>query len=167
MFRHNIAALAAITILIAPDCIAAPAAKSNPARGKAIDLISEGQSLERSGDNKGAFGKYLESAKVAPSPLAYYHLGRISRISGDGDNARRYLQQALDLNPKYEMAKLEMQQIRKGGPKSDQVKAVAETLPGSLEPGGAIEQAQGSINVDGLRREYVTMQSLEKPVIAN
>ena len=137
-------------------CWGAPSARAQEGRGKAIDLIAEGQSLEQSGDVQGAFQHYLQSVNAAPSPAGYYNLGRLSRVSGDKDAATRYLNQALEMNPNYEMAKLELVQVKNG---SRGKSAAAESV--ALGP---VSEAAGPMNVDKLRREYVTMQSLRRPV---
>jgi tetratricopeptide (TPR) repeat protein len=147
---------AALMLMLISTAYGAPSAHPQEGRGKAIDLIAEGQALEQSGDTQGAFQRYLDSVKVAPSPAGYYNLGRLSRISGDKDAATRYLNQALQMNPGYEMAKLELVQVNKG---SRGKTASAETV--ALGPGA---DAAGPMNVEKLRREYVTMQSLRRPV---
>jgi tetratricopeptide (TPR) repeat protein len=147
---------AALTLMLISAASAAPSAHPQEGRGKAIDLIAEGQSLEQSGDTQGAFQRYLDSVKAAPSPAGYFNLGRLSRVSGDRDAATRYLNQALQMNPNYEMAKLELVQVKKG---SRGKSASAQ----SVDLGPGLESA-GPMNVEKLRREYVTMQSLRKPV---
>lgn len=137
----------------------APAAKPQPGRGKAIDLIAEGRALEQNGDRVAAFQRYLESVQTAPSPIGYYNLGRLSRMSGDKEAARRYLDEALRLNPNYELAKMELLQVERGA--SSRAETVsAGVVPGTIE---TAVTADTPMNVDVLRREYTTLQSLKKP----
>src|SRR5687768_15286281 len=103
---------AALFVAISSWGMAAPAARPAEGRGKAIDLSYKGQTLEQSSDTQGALQKYLSSVQAAPSPAGYYNLGRLSRISGNTDAATRYLNSALELNPNYEMAKLELTQVK-------------------------------------------------------
>ncbi len=141
----------------------APSAKSMEGRTKAIDLLAEGQALEKQGDSQAAYQKYYESVQQAPSPSAYYHLGRISRISGQKDYAREWLKRALELNPTFELAKVELMQLNDGSEKPGAVvKTVSSELEGSVAPGSA-DSLNSPMNVDALRREVQTMQSLAPP----
>ncbi|MGI8908442.1 MAG: tetratricopeptide repeat protein [Candidatus Sumerlaeaceae bacterium] len=147
---------AAVALMLMSSGWSAPSTRPQEGRGKAIDLIAEGQTLEQSGDKEAAFQRYLQSVQTAASPAGYYNLGRLARIAGDRDAATRYLNQALQLNPSYEIAKLELVQVQKGSRgKSESAQTVGF---------GPAAESQGPMNVDKLRREYVTMQSLRRPV---
>ena len=95
-------------------CLAASAAparessKAAPGRRQAIDLLAKGQTLEQQGDRQGAMSLYQQSVQSAPSPAAYYQMGRLAKQMGDTEASRSYLQQALDLNPDYQLAKMEL-----------------------------------------------------------
>jgi len=154
---------AVLVASLSAEAWAAPKAKAQAGRGRAIDLISQGQQLEQSGDRQTAFQRYLESVQTAPSPAGYYNLGRLSRISGDKATAKRYLDEALKLNPDYELAKMELLQVNRGG--STRTETVsAGVVPGTIE---TAVNADGPINVDKLRREYITLQSIKKPAVLN
>jgi tetratricopeptide (TPR) repeat protein len=118
---------------------AAPPAKANPSRREAIDLLAQGQALEQERDYEGAIALYARSVETAPSAAAYYQLGKLYRERGDRANARTYLSQALELNPEYELAKIELAKIENST--SDQ-----------------------PMNVDQIQREYETITSLRVPV---
>ncbi len=152
---------------LAAGLTAAPAGRAPSDRGRAIDLLAEGQTLENQGNSQGAYQKYYESAQAAASPSAYYHLGRIARLSGQKDSARQWLNQALTLNPTFELAKVELMQLNDGGAKpSAMVQTVSGELRGDVAPGSAANtaaQINKPMNVDALRREVLTMQSLAPP----
>ena len=145
----------------------ATAAPRNESRTRAIDLISQGQVLENQGDREGAWQKYSESAQVAPSPSACYHLGRLARLQGQRDIARQWLDRALQLNPSFELAKVELSQLNNGGSSKEApaAKTMAAELRGDIAP-GSTQNLNAPMNVDALRREVVTMQSLAPPQYA-
>jgi tetratricopeptide (TPR) repeat protein len=164
MSPFNKIAAALVVLSMSAGMMAAPSQKE--VRTRAIDLISEGQTLENQGDRQAAYQKYYESAQIAPSPSAYYHLGRLSRLSGQKDAARQWLGQALTLNPKFELAKVELMQLNDGAStEAPVVKTVSAEMKGSVAPGTA-QSMSGPMNVDALRREVVTMQSLAAPQTA-
>lgn len=139
--------------------------KDRQARSQAINLLAEGQTLEKQGDKQQAFLKFQESAQLAPSPAAYYHMGRLARVAGDKANALTYLNQALALNPNFELAKVELINLNQGNKsESKLVKTVAGEMRGEVRPGSVDELAgkQAAMNVDNLRREVITQQSLAK-----
>lgn len=152
---------------LAAGLVAAPAARPASARARAIDLLAEGQTLENQGNTQAAYQKYYESVQAAASPSAYYHLGRIARLSGQKDAARQYLNQALTLNPTFELAKVELMQMNAGAANAGAVvKTVSGELRGDLAPGSTTNMATNinqPMNVEALRREVVTMQSLAPP----
>lgn len=156
----------ALTLAALTSGLVAAPSRGNSTRGKAIDLLSEGQTLENQGNREGAYQKYYESAQLAPSPSAYYHLGRVARLSGQKDMARQYLNQALSLNPGFELAKVELVQLNDGSGKADKVvNAVAGEMSGEVAPGTAASY-NAPMNVDKLRKEVVTMKSLAPPQFA-
>lgn len=151
----------ALTVLSLACATAAP--PRNEARTRAIDLISEGQTLEKQGNNQAAYQKYYESAQLAPSPSAYYHLGRAARLAGNTDIARQWLNYALQMNPSFELAKVELLQLKQGGgSEAPVVETVSAEMRGDIRPGSAAAM-NTPMNVDALRREVVTMQSLTPP----
>lgn len=153
--------ITALTVLTLASAVAAP--PRNEARTRAIDLISEGQSLEKQGNNQAAYQKYYESAQLAPSPSAYYHLGRAARLAGNADIAQQWLNYALQLNPSFELAKVEMLQLKQGGhSEAPVVETVSAEMRGDVRPGSSAAM-NTPMNVDALRREVVTMQSLTPP----
>ncbi len=165
-YSNNITALLCVMCLAA-SLTAAPPSRAAGGRARAIDLLAEGQTLENQGNSQGAYQKYYESAQLAPSPSAYYHLGRVARLSGQTDMARQYLNYALNLNPTFELAKVELMQLNAGGSTpSAVVKTVSGELSGEVAPGSANNAAASinqPMNVDALRREVLTMQSLAPP----
>jgi tetratricopeptide (TPR) repeat protein len=144
--------------------MAAPLSPKAEGRSRAIDLLAEGQSLEQQGNKEEAWQKYYESAQAAPSPSAYYHLGKLARQAGQKDSARQWLAKALELNPKFELAKVEMASLNEGGQSSAVVSTVSNELKGSIAPGSA-DALNTPMNVDALRREVLTMQSLAPPEV--
>lgn len=140
---------------------AQPSAKKAEGRGKAIDLLAEGETLEQQGQKEAAWQKYYESANLAPSPSAYYHLGKLARQAGQKDSARQWLNLALQANPNFELAKVELANLN-DGKSGEVVKTVSNELQGTAAPGSA-DGAAGPMNVDALRREVLTMQSLAPP----
>lgn len=131
---------------------AARPAKAAEGRRKAIDLLADGQTYEKRNQYDEAHKCYMESLQVAPSPAAYYHLGKLARVRGAQTEARTYLEQALKLNPDYELAKLELGQVASGSGAS------AATV---------LVEADGPMNVEKLRSEMVTVQSMARPTIDN
>lgn len=157
----QIASALVIASLAWQSACAAPVPKQ--VRTRAIDLLSEGQTLENQGDKQSAWQKYYESASLAPSPSAYYHLGRLARMAGQMDSARQWLNLALELNPKFELAKVELVQLSGGGKaEAPVVKTISGEMRGDVAPGSA-NAMNSPMNVDALRREVVTMQSLAAP----
>lgn len=157
----QIASAIVIASLAWQSACAAPVPKQ--VRTRAIDLLSEGQTLENQGDKQGAWQKYYESATLAPSPSACYHLGRLARMAGQTDSARQWLNRALELNPKFELAKVELVQLSGGGKaEAPVVKTISGEMRGDVAPGSA-NSINSPMNVDALRREVVTMQSLAAP----
>lgn len=158
MSRFN--RIAAVCVLLMATVTAVCAPVSREQRTRAIDLLSEGQVLERDGDRPAAYQKYYESATLAPSPSAYYHLGRLARLAGQKDTARQWLDLALSLNPRFELAKVELVQLNGDGTgESREVRTVSAEMRGDVAPGTA-RNLNTPMNVDALRREVVTMQSL-------
>lgn len=155
------------TLSLATVVDAAPrAGKPAEGRSRAIDLLAEGQTLEQQGDRTGAYARYYESVQLAPSPSGYYHLGRIARLSGQKDVARQWLDHALQLAPNYELAKVELMQLN-GNAKSQiaaspVVATVSNELNRTIAPGSA-DALNTPMNVDALRREVQTMQSMVPP----
>lgn len=133
---------------------------SREQRTRAIDLLSAGQLMEREGDTQGAYQKFYESATLAPSPSAYYHLGRLCRQAGQKDTAKQWLDLALSLNPNFELAKVELMQLRENARGDSRVvQTVSAEMRGDVAPGSA-RNLNTPMNVDALRREVITMQSL-------
>jgi tetratricopeptide (TPR) repeat protein len=164
MSPYNKIAAALVLLTLSAGIVAAP--PSREVRTRAIDLLSEGQALENQGDRQTAYQKYYESAQLAPSPSAYYHLGRLARLGGQKDAARQWLSQALTLNPRFELAKVELVQLNDGAAsEAPVVKAVSGEMTGDVAPGTA-QNLNTPMNVDALRREVVTMQSLAPPQTA-
>jgi tetratricopeptide (TPR) repeat protein len=137
-------------------------------RSQAIDLIGEGQALEKQGDTQAAYQKYYQSAQLAASPAAYYNLGRLARKAGDMPTAKTWLEQALKMNPKFELAKVELAQVNEGRKGTNrEVKSMSQELAGDIAPGSTAAAASDApMNVDSLRQEVITMQSLAPPDVA-
>lgn len=159
--------IASLFAALAGQGVSAPGGnrKARQARSEAINLLAEGQTLEQQGDRQQAFLKFQQSAQLAPSPAAYYHLGRLARVSGDKANAQAYLNQALALNPSFELAKVELINLNQGNKKDSKlVKTMAGEMQGEIRPGTTEDLIgkQGVMNVDTLRREVITQQSLAK-----
>ena len=136
--------MALAVCVVASGAVGARKAKPAEGRGQAIDLLAKGQSLEAEGDKTAAFTAYEQSAQLAPSPAAYYNLGRLAAARGDKAAAKEYLRKALELNPDYQLAKAELARLG-GGEASD----------GQASP----------MNVDTLQREHQTIASLVNPVM--
>lgn len=172
--------LAAALVAAVPAAQAAPSAKAAQGRREAIDLLAQGQAREAAGDRAGAIALYQQSAQLAPSPAAFFHLGRAYATAGDKQTGRQYLMKALELNPGYELAKSELAALGTGSRKK-------QGGGGSSAPGGGtgngkevvpvsgenpavaelVERAARSpINVDAMQREYVTLNSLRRPEVA-
>jgi len=150
-------------ISLAGGLMSAPSAKKAEGRSQAIDLLAEGQTLEQQGNKEAAWQKYYESAQAAPSPSAYYHLGRLARLAGQKDSARQWLNKALELAPKFELAKVELLNLNDGNSKSSNiVSTVSNEMAGNVAP-GTTAALDTPMNVDALRREVMTMQSLAPP----
>lgn len=132
--------------LVAGSAQSARKAKPAEGRGQAIDLLAQGQAMEADGDTQGAFTAYQQSAQVAPSPAAYYNLGRIAAARGDKAAAIEYLRKALELNPGYQSARVELARLEGGG-------AVAAT------------SGDAPMNVDVMQNEQRTIRSLRNPVV--
>ncbi len=130
-------------IAAAPVATAAPKARPAEGRRQAIDLLAQGQSLEEQGDRQGAIACYQQSVQLAPSPSAYYHLGCLTAKAGQKAEARQYLEKSLELNPDYQLARMELGRL------------------GSSKKTGA-----DTLNVDAIQREYQTVHSLKNPVQA-
>ena len=136
--------MALAVCVVASGAPGARKAKPAEGRGQAIDLLAQGQSLEAEGNKTAAFTAYEQSAQLAPSPAAYYNLGRLAAVQGDKAAAKDYLRKALELNPDYQLAKAELARLG----------------------GGAESDAQASpTNVDTIQREHQTMTSLVNPVM--
>lgn len=167
-------------LLVSSAAPAAPSARPAPNRGRAIDLLAEGQAREAAGDRKGAIALYLESVQLAPSPAGYYHLGHAYAESGDRENARRYLSLALEMNPHFELARVELSTLSRGRKKTQrgggaeqasraggtgngaqQVVPVAQEFPAAAAL--AEQAANAPIDVDAMQREFATLRSLRRP----
>lgn len=159
-YRKLVALLALATL--AAGGHAQPSAKKAEGRSRAIDLLAEGETLEQQGQKEAAWQKYYESASVAPSPSAYYHLAKLARQAGQKDSARQWLKLALDMNPRFELAKVEMASLNDGGKSGSVVSTVSNELKGTAAPGSA-DNLNTPMNVDALRKEVLTMQSLAPP----
>lgn len=132
--------------LVAGSAQSARKAKPAEGRGQAIDLLAQGQALEADGDSQGAFTAYQQSVQVAPSPAAYYNLGRLAAARGDKAAAIEYLRKALELNPGYQSARAELARLE----------------------GGRAAHATGGdtpMNVDVMQNEQRTIRSLRNPVV--
>lgn len=140
--------------LIAP-VLAAPKAKAAEGRREAIELLAQGQALEKQQDFAGAITLYQQSAQLAPSPAAYYHIAKAYAQQGDKKTAKQYYQQALDLNPNYELAKMEMITLGGSKPTADYSMRSGETEPPV--------SGDNVLNVDAVHREYQTVTSLRRP----
>jgi tetratricopeptide (TPR) repeat protein len=95
-------------VLAASAAPARESAKAAPGRRQAIDLLAQGQTIEQQGDTQAAMNLYQQSVQAAPSPAAYYRMGLLARRAGDKPAALQYFRQALELNPDYELAKMEV-----------------------------------------------------------
>lgn len=140
-----LAAAAAALLLAVPE---APAqtrpASSQKGRRQAIDLLSQGRQHEEQGQVDAAIALYRQSLETAPSPAAYYQLGHALATQGDKAQAKQAYEQALAMNPGFELARLELGQLNGG----------------AAAPSSAGGQA---VNIDRLRSENETMQSLDVP----
>ncbi|MBX7247347.1 MAG: tetratricopeptide repeat protein [Candidatus Sumerlaeaceae bacterium] len=133
------------------------ALKATPERRQAIDLLAKAQQLEAAGKFDEAAQIYAQSVQLAPSPAGYLKLGQLYAKAGQKDNARENLNKALEMNPDYELARMELANLGRGGKKKTEIKTVAD--------GGAAAAAAsgGAMNVDRLQQENETMRSLSLP----
>ena len=138
--------MALAVCVVASGAVGARKAKPAEGRGQAIDLLAKGQSLEAEGDKTAAFTAYEQSAQLAPSPAAYYNMGRLASARGDKAAAKEYLRKALELNPDYQLAKAELARLGGGS-------------------GEATDAQASPMNVDTLQREHQTITSLINPVM--
>lgn len=134
--------LVGLVLALTFPALCAPPAKAKAGRREAIDALSQAQTLEEQGNTEGAISAYARSIELAPSAAAYYQLGRLYLSTGDKKNARMYLSQALELNPDYELAKIELAKIDGG-------------------------RADVAMNVDRIQNEYQTLHSIRQPAVAD
>lgn len=132
-----------VTALAAASCaLGAPRAKAAEGRREAIDAMSQAHDLATRGDVAGAIEAARHSITLAPSPAAYLELGKLYKKQGDTKAAREALQKALELNPNYELARLEIEALGKG------------------DSGDGAVMTDSAVRVDAAQREYETMNSL-------
>ncbi|MCX7017942.1 MAG: tetratricopeptide repeat protein [bacterium] len=140
---------------------AAGRAKADPNRREAINLMAKGQDLEQQGKIDEALNVYQQSIKLAPSPAACYKAGQILAQKGDRATASQYYSQALQLNPDYELAKMELGQTADNGAGRN-----GGSQPSAGTSGGDhanVPGADGAMNIDMLQKENETLHSLRRP----
>jgi tetratricopeptide (TPR) repeat protein len=116
--------------------------RAAPAEGRreALALLAEGQEALRNGRVKQAIDLLRRSAEVAPSPAAYYNLGQALRKAGQTEEARQAFEEALRLNPDFELARQAL---------------------GKSAGGHAAES--GNLDFDAALNERETLDSLRRP----
>ncbi|MBN1866691.1 tetratricopeptide repeat protein [Candidatus Sumerlaeota bacterium] len=81
-------------------------------RGRAADKFEEGTRYEDRREYTRAIRCYQEALSLAPRPLILYELGHCYAEIGDLNRAEEYLNRALEMQPDYRMALLELERVR-------------------------------------------------------
>lgn len=82
-------------------------------RSRATDLLVQGTTAEADGRRAQAIEFYRASLAAAPSPAAWYHLGRALAESGKRAEAIAAFDSALAMSPRYETARLAREKLQK------------------------------------------------------
>lgn len=162
--------LGGLTILGAPvnAPASAPGASSTvpiPPRRLAIDLTAQGVALEAEGKNAEAEKMFRASLGHAPSPAAYYHLGRVLAAQGKRDEAVTAFDQALAMNPGYESARVARERARRGNLGSldlvalDNEAMTAESLRETAQTNSLTLAQASSPSTEGRRRPTTVAQT--------
>jgi tetratricopeptide (TPR) repeat protein len=142
--RRPRGALRRVCVLMLALAVVAAAGvlRAAPAEGRreALALLAEGQEALRNGRVKQAIDLLRRSAEVAPSPAAYYNLGQALRKAGQTEEARQAFEEALRLNPDFELARQAL---------------------GKSAGGHAAES--GNLDFDAALNERETLDSLRRP----
>ncbi len=97
-------------------------------RRSAIDLYGEATKLEEEHNYQEALDLLLQAAELSPRPAVFYHIGHCYRMLGEKMRAREYLQRALDSEPDYTLARMELDEIER----SLQVDSIKDTASEKL-----------------------------------
>lgn len=103
-----------------------PGAEKNQNRTRALDLVEQGQALEKQNQYRPAIQRYLQARDLYPTAQVYHRLGHSYAQLNDLETARHYLQSAVELAPDNEAAFYELthveEQMKAGG-------SAAATMP--------------------------------------
>lgn len=80
-------------------------------RRYAVDQYNIGLGYEKEENLPMALNHYHRSLNASPRPATMYQIGHIYAEQGDYVQAQSFLQQAVDDNPNYDLARLELQKV--------------------------------------------------------
>jgi tetratricopeptide (TPR) repeat protein len=144
MFIRNRAGLVCLALaLCLPGNWAAANSRNSTAsrdlRGEALDLMTAAAAAEARGNKAQAVQLYRQSLALAPSPAAWYHLGRTLASQGKKTEALAAYDSALALSPQYETARVARERLRRGAADSQidlvALEREAETAHSLVETG--------------------------------
>ncbi len=81
-------------------------------RSQALSLWEQGyEEHEKKGDYTRAIEVYQHALSLSPRPMILYHLGHCYMETGDLDRAQEYLSRALEMQPGYQSALVDLQKV--------------------------------------------------------
>ncbi|HPS01966.1 MAG TPA: tetratricopeptide repeat protein, partial [Candidatus Sumerlaeota bacterium] len=88
-----------------------PAASED--RKRSLDYVEKARSQQKDGNYKRAIELYQQALQVKESPEIYYALGQCYQKTGDTERSVAYLEQAVEKQPDYEEAQIELQNVQR------------------------------------------------------
>jgi tetratricopeptide (TPR) repeat protein len=110
--RALVLSILVASMALCTSCHRHPPRTSEALRRQAIDLLAEGEQLERGGEYSLAINRYLQALETSPRPVVFYHLGHCYLETGDAERAVGYLREATARAKDFRLAQLELEKAQ-------------------------------------------------------